>query len=122
MGMLRCWKQAWPFTSEARSVPGLEGLEEAGEAWLPHRQGVCVYLFGSCIVSQVVIDPLELGGATRRRRIYILMVHEDVRLKALRLHSSFEKQLNQTYKKLKKPEWRLPNPRLGCNDATQPRS
>lgn len=65
----------------------------------------------------MVIDPLELGGATRRRRIYILMVHEDVRLKVLRSHMAFEKKLKQTYKTLKKPDWRLPHPYLGCNDA-----
>lgn len=44
MGMLRCWKQAWPFKCEAHAAPGLESLPEAGEAWLPHRQGVCVCL------------------------------------------------------------------------------
>lgn len=45
------------------------------------------------------------------------MVHEDVRLKVLRSHMAFEKKLKQTYKTLKKPDWRLPHPYLGCNDA-----
>ena len=40
----------------------------------------------------MVIDPLELGGATRRRRIYILMVPEDVRLKVLRSHMGFREE------------------------------
>lgn len=50
---------------------------------------------------KVVIDPLGLGCAQKRRRIYIIIVHRSIVVPSVKSHRDLESSLQNTIKKLK---------------------
>lgn len=74
------------------------------------------YLIGKAFLSlpivfyfQVVIDPIALGDCTKRKRIYIALVHKSVKRKDINSHADLERALKTTLKRLHCPKPADPN-------------
>ena len=63
---------------------------------------------------QVIIDPRALGDYTRRRRVYIILIHRKVAIDKVKSHKTLEIRCQETLDKLKEPEVTL-DPFLGFN-------
>lgn len=50
---------------------------------------------------KVVIDPLGLGCAQKRRRLYIIIIHKTIVVSSVKTHRDLESSLQHTIKKLK---------------------
>lgn len=66
-------------------------------------------LFQLFFYFQVVIDPIALGDCTKRKRIYIALVHKSVKRKDINSHADLERALKTTLKRLHCPKPADPN-------------
>jgi len=64
------------------------------------------------LVAKILIDPLLLGDASKRRRVYIIIVHRSVLRPEIATHAKLEKVLNETLGRMELPGQAPPDPSL----------
>ena len=64
------------------------------------------------LVAKFLIDPLLLGDACKRRRVYIAIVHRSVVRPEISTHAKLEKVLTETLGRMELPGQVPPDPPL----------
>lgn len=67
-------------------------------------------------MGQVIVDPLELGDACKRRRIYIILIHQRVLRNDIDSDDRLEEVVVATIRSLK-ITGSPPDPFFGCNNV-----
>ena len=67
------------------------------------------------VIGKIVVDPIYLGDAAKRRRIYILAIHRSVLRADIRSHQQLEAALEATLSKIQLPGDQHPDPKLELN-------
>ena len=90
-----------------------------GMVWQCHEVWKCLKkLEDKYFISKIFIDPIDLGDAAKRKRVYIILIRKRVAIDDVQSHAALEQQLERVLAKIQLPAAQCkPNPCLGVNSC-----